>query len=88
MDDKLRVFFADKYITWTGTLLLRYAIMVKNSALRQYEAVPVTFIPEFESYTIADRFVGRTDFNLIREAKKFILVTPIVGQLEIDFDID
>ena len=47
MHDKLRIFFADNYIRWTGTLLLRYAIMVKNSALRQYEAVPVTFIPGF-----------------------------------------
>ena len=50
----------------------------------------MTFIPNFNNFSLADRFIGRSDFCMSREMMKFFYIHPIVppddGNFDIDFD--
>lgn len=89
IENQMRKFFSPQYQGWTSMMLLRYALVVKNVGLRTYEAVPVTFIPDFDNFSILDRFSGRTDFCYNKSMDRYILLTPIQEKLELDEeDID
>lgn len=67
---------------------MRFAVMIQNTNLRKYESMPVTFIPGFDSFSIEERFKGRSDFTLIKHLKKFLLIKPLTEKINYNFDID
>lgn len=65
-------------------MLLRYALIIKNVGLRAYEAIPVTFIPEFNNFSILDRFSGRMDFCYNSALDQYMLLSPIQEKIDLD----
>lgn len=82
----MRMFFAPNRLLSTSTLLMRFAVLVKNFKLRKSMPIPVTMIPEYSNFKILDRLSGRCQFLMHKSSQKFFLMYPALEPESCLFD--
>jgi hypothetical protein len=67
---------------------MKYGVIIKNSGLRDYIPMPITYFPGFTAYKFQERRCAKTEMRFCCSIKKFVLITPKVEPVTLDDDVN